>query len=91
MAKVPDEISAPGAGITAQKAGAEANSFSGVSSRRLTGGGDWEELSLYVVLTGGATQFDLYLELGSVTEYSEGEVYFDCVKIERLEELPEGA
>ena len=43
------------------------------------------------MLTGGATQFDLYLELGSVTEYSEGEVYFDCVKIERLEELPEGA
>ena len=91
MAKVPDAISAPGAGITAQKAGAEANSFSGVSSRRLTRCGDWEELSLYVVLTGGATQFDLYLELGSVTEYSEGEVYFDCVKIERLEELPEGA
>lgn len=37
------------------------------------------------------TQFDLYLELGSVKEYSEGEVYFDCVKISKLEQLPEGA
>lgn len=90
MAKATGEITGSGAGIMAQSVNAGSGIINDISSERLTGGEDWKELSLYVVLDKGVTQFDLYLELGSVKEYSEGEVYFDCVKISKLEQLPEG-
>lgn len=90
MAKVTGKTSGSGAGITAQSVKAGAGNINDVSSERLTEGENWQKLSLYVVLDKGIDQFDLYLELGSVQEYSDGEAYFDCVEIHKLDRVPDG-
>lgn len=91
MAKVKSGVSGSGAGINARGVNADGEYDAENSSERLTQPGEWRQLSLYVLLDKGASQFDLYLELGSAENYSEGYAYFDCVEITKLEELPEGA
>ena len=63
----------------------------GGTSRRITGTTDWTEVTVYVEVTTGKEGFDVALCMGGYSAESTGKAYFDNVKVEKVNVIPEDA
>ena len=81
-----ENVSEEGAG-----ANISVKDFAGTSSR-VTGTKDWTTQTAYVEVWDGIEDgFDICLSLGGYSAESQGKAYFDCVRIEEVDEIPEQA